>query len=237
MKIDETIKKWHEETLDWIENKIGPDVFNADEIDKLCLFVVKTSSQYCAAVLQLLNEGYEFPAKALMRCLGELNTKFTWSLVGCHDKDNTPKEISKRVQRWRMSACSKGIELLEDSKAVMRSEDKKVHEQTLNDLKQHKEELKKDNVKNMPDLKEIFKQLGDSYYEKIRPAFYSIFNNAVHLDPASMIAIYGSLPGGQDLPRSYCVAIAYNINSLIRLRYGLNTQQIKEELDQLMKMI
>ncbi len=237
MEIDETIKKWHEETQKEIEGKIGPDFFNANEVDKLCLCVVKTSYQYCTAVLQLLNEGYEFPAKALMRCLGELNTKLTWSLVGCNDKNNTSEAIEERIQRWRKSACSEGIKLFEGSKAVMRPEDKEVHERTLSELKQHYEELEKSNVKSFPNLTEIFKQLGDSYYKEIRPTFYSIFNNAVHLDLASMSAIYGSLPQGRDILQTYCVAFAYNINSLIRLKYELDTYQIKKEYDQLMKII
>lgn len=92
-------------------------------------------------------------------------------------------------------------------------------------------------MKNMPDLREIFRQLGDFFYEEIRPTFYSLFNDAVHLDPASMSAIYASLPQGQDTLQMYCIAFSYNINSLIRLRYGFNAQQIKEEYDQLMKMI
>jgi len=237
MKIDETINKWHEETQNWIESKIGPDFFSADEVDKLCLCVVKTSSQYCTAVLQLLSEGYEFPAKALMRCLGELNTKFTWSLVGCHNTDDTPEAIKERIQRWIMTAHSKGIKLLEESKAVMRPEDKKKHEEILSNLKKSYEDCKKSNIKEIPKLVDIFKELGDSYYEEIRPAFYSIFNNAVHLDPASMSAIYGSIPQGRDLIQSYCVAIACNINSLIRLRYELDTQRIKDEHDQLLEMI
>jgi len=235
MEIDKTINRWHEDTLKGIESKIGPDVLNADEIDKLCLCVIKTSSQYCAAAIQLLNSGFGYPAKAIMRCLGELNTKFTWCLIGGHnDTDNTHEAIIKRFQRWRKSACSEGIKLLEGSTSVMRPEDKEVHEKTLTDLKQHREGLK---MKNMPDLTEIFKQLGDSFYEEIRPAFYSIFNDAVHLDPASMSAIYGSLPQGRDVLRTYCVTFAYNMNSLIRSKYELNIQQIKEEYDQLMKMI
>jgi hypothetical protein len=235
MKIRETISRWHEETLKGIEGKIGPDVLNADEIDKLCLCVIKSSSQYCEASLQLLDNGFEYPAKALMRCLGELNIKFTWSLVGCkNDKSSTSEEVKKRFQRWRKAACSKGVQLLEDCEAGIRPEDKKVHEKILNVLKQHREELK---VKNMPDLREIFRQLGDFFYEEIRPTFYSLFNDAVHLDPASMSAIYASLPQGQDTLQTHCIAFSYNINSLIRLRYGLNAQQIKEEYDRLMKMI
>jgi len=119
----------------------------------------------------------------------------------------------------------------------MRPEDKEVHERTLSELKQHYEELEKSNVKSFPNLTEIFKQLGDSYYKEIRPTFYSIFNNAVHLDLASMSAIYGSLPQGRDILQTYCVAFAYNINSLIRLKYELDTYQIKKEYDQLMKII
>jgi len=235
MEIDEIINKWHVETLKWIESKIGPDVFKANEIDKPCLCVAKTSYEFCAAVLRLLNSGYEYPAKALMRCLGELNTKFTWSLVGCQDKDNTSDAIKERIHRWILTANSNGIKLLEESKAIMRPEDKEKHKKILNDLKQSYEEYKKSNIKHIPTLVDIFKQLGDSYYEEIRPAFYSIFNDAVHLDPASISAIYGSLPQGRDVLQTYCVAFAYNINSIIRLRYGLDTKQIKKEYDKIMR--
>ncbi|MBN2594021.1 MAG: hypothetical protein JXA81_10975 [Sedimentisphaerales bacterium] len=238
MEIHETISKWHEETQEGIEGKIGPDVCNADEIDKLCLCVIRTSYQYCTVALQLLNDGFEYPAKALMRCLGELNIKFTWSLVGCkNDKNNTSEKVKRRLQRWRKSGCSKGIQLLKEYETVMRPEDKQKHEETLHGLKQHYEELEKANVKNLPDLKNIFEQLGDFFYEKIRPNFYSAFNDAVHLDPASMSAIFASLPQGRDVLQMYCIGFAYNITSLIRLRYELDTQQIKEEYDQLMKMI
>jgi len=236
MEMDQTINKWYKYTLEEIERKIGPEVLNADEIDKLCLCVAKTSYQYCSVIIELLDKGYEFPARALMRCLGELSVKFTWSLVGCNNKkNNTPEAIKKRVQRWRKTACSEGIRLLEGSASVMCQEDKEVHGKILNDLKQQREELE---VKNMPDLAEIFKQLGKNYdvYNKIRVAFYSVFNNAVHIDPASMSKIYLSQQRGQDSTRSYCVAIAYHINFLIRSKYGINIQQIQDEFVQLMNL-
>jgi len=236
MEIHQTISKWHEETQKEIEGRIGSDVIDEAEINKLCLCVIRTSSQYCAAAIQLLNSGFEYPAKALMRCLGELNIKLTWCLVGCENgKSSTSEAVNKRFQRWRKAACSKGIQLLEDAEVVIRPEDKEDHERTLSDTKQHHKELKE--VKNMPDLKELFRQLGELFYEKIRPTFYSAFNDAVHLDPASMYAIYASLPQGRDVLKTYCIAFAYNINSLIRLRYELNGQQIKEEYDQLMKSV
>jgi len=235
MEIDKTINQWYEDTLKGIESKIGPDLSNADEIDKLCLCVAKTSYQYCSAILQLLNEGYEFPARALMRCIGELSAKFTWSLVCCNNKKNTPEATKKRVQRWRKTACSKGIELLEGSTSVKCPEDNDVHGKILNDLKQQREELK---VKNMPDLTEIFNQLEKNYdiYNKIRIAFYSVFNNAVHIDPASMSEIYLSQQQGQDSTRSYCIAIAYHINFLIRSKYELNIQRIQDEFVQVMNL-
>lgn len=234
MEIEKIINKWHEDTLEGIENKIGPDVLNADEIDKLCLCVAKTSYQYCSAIIQLLDKGYEFPSRALMRCLGELNVRFTWCLI-CNDTNNNSEAIKRRIQRWQKFACSEGIKLLEKSKSVMRQQDKEVHEQILKDLKQHCDGL---NVKNMPDFTEICKQLSEHYdiYDKIRPAFYSVFNNAVHLDPASLSSIYLSQQQGQDSTRSYCVAIAYHINFLIRSWYGLNTQQVQDEFVQLMKI-
>jgi len=236
MEIDETINKWHEETLNWIEKKIGPNKSNADESDKLCICAVATCNQYCAAILKLLHNDCEYPAKALMRCLGELNAKLAWSLTECQDnKDNTPEAVIERIRRWIMTANSKGIKLLEESKEVMRPEDKEKHEKILSDLKKSHEEYKKSNIKEMPTLVDIFKQLGDLYYNEIRPAFYSIFNDAVHLDPASMSAIYGSLPQGRDELETYCVAFAYNINSLIRLRYDLDTKQIKKEYDRIMR--
>jgi hypothetical protein len=235
MEIDETIKKWHEETQKIIEDKIGPDLSNAGKIDKLCLCVAKTSYQYCSAVIQLLDKGYELPVRALMRCIGELSAKITWSLVGCKDENNTSEAIEERIQRWEKSACSKGIELLEGTTSVNRPEDKNVNEKILNDLKQQCKGLE---VKNMPDLSEIFNQLGENYkiYSKIRIAFYSIFNNAVHLDPASMSEIYLSQQQGQDSTRLYCVAIAYHINSLIRTNYGIDIQQITDEFNQLTNM-
>lgn len=237
MEIDQTINKWYKDILEGIEKKISPEVPNSDEIDKLCLCVVKTSSQYCSAVIELLDKGYDFPARALMRCLGELSAKFTWSLVGCNNKkNNTPEAIKKRVQRWRKTACSEGIRLLEGSASVMRPEDKEIHEKILNDLKQQREGL---GVKNMPDLTEVFNQLEKHYdiYSKIRIAFYSVFNNAVHVDPACMSKIHLAQKRGEDSTRSYCVAIAYHINFLIRSKYDLDIQQITDEFKGLMKTI
>jgi len=236
MEIYETIKQWYEDTLKEIEAKIGPDVLNADEIDKLCLCVVKTSYQYCSAVFQLLDKGYEFPARALMRSLGELNAKFTWCLVGNNNTSNNPEAIKERVQRWRKSACDEGIKLLEKSESVMCPEDKEIHEKIMSDLKQHLKEL--DVEKGMPQVTQIFEQLSKSYdvYNKIRPAFYSVFNNAVHLDPASMSTIYVSQQQGQDSTQSYFAASAYNINFLTRSRYGLNTKQVQDEFIKIMDL-
>lgn len=233
MEIDKTINRWHEETLKWIENKIGPDILNANEIDKMCLCVAKTSSQYCAAVMQLLNKGYEFPAKALMRCLGELNAKFTWCLAGCHGQQNTIGAVEERFRSWDKMTCSKGIKLLDDFEDVIRTEEKNEHKKKLSMLEERKAKLS--DVKDMPNLTELFKQLGDWFNKQFRPTFYLQFNDAVHLDLVGMTAIYGSLPQGRDELETYCVAFAYNINSLIRLRYDLDTKQIKKEYDRIMQ--
>jgi len=228
------INKWHEDTINGIESKIGPDMPNADEIDKLCFCVAKTSYQYCSAIIQLLDRGYEFPARALMRCIGELSAKFTWSLVDCSNKkNNNSGAIKERLQRWRWSACSEGIKLLEKSTSVKRPEDEDVHERILNDLKKQREGLHVN--EGIPKTAQIFEQLGKEYevYKKIHIAFYSVFNNAVHIDPASMSKIYLSQEQGQDSTRSYCFAIAYHINSLIRSKYNLDIQQITDEFNEI----
>lgn len=237
MGIEEIVNKWHEDTQKWVESKIGTNILDADLIDKLCVCALKASAQYCGAIIQLLNSGHEYPTKALMRCLGELNMKFIWCIATRPEEENVSAAIEKRINRWKKTACSKGIQLLEDSISVMCPEDKEIHEKTLSDLNQHFNELDKLNVKQMPNFKQICEQLGDSFYEKIRPAFYSIFHDAVHLDPVSMAAIYGFLPQGRDVIRTYCVGFAYSINSLIRLKYELDTLQIKDEYDQLMKIV
>ena len=234
MKIGATIDRWYEDTLKGIEDKVGPDVSNGDEIDKLCLCTIKTSNQYCSAVLHLLNKGYEFPARALMRCLGELNVRFTWCLV-CNDTNNNSEAIKIRIHRWQKFAYLEGIKLLEKSKSVMRPQDKEVHEKILEEKKQHYDELQ---VKNMPDFTEICRQLSEhsDIYDKIRPAFYSVFNNAVHLDPASMAKIYFSQKQGQNSTQLYCFASAYNINFLVRSKYELSIQKIQDEFVQLMNL-
>jgi hypothetical protein len=167
-----------------------------------------------------------------------LSAKITWSFVGCKDENNTSDAIEERIQRWEKSACSEGKKLLEGSKEVMRQEDNKKHESILSGLKQRYENFEKSNIKNMPNLIHIFNQLGENYkiYSKIRIAFYSIFNNAVHLDPVSMSEIYLSQQHGKDSTRSYCAAIAYHINSLIRTNYGIDIQQITDEFNQLTNM-
>ena len=76
-----------------------------------------------------------------MRCLGELNVKFVWCIATRPEEENVSAAIEKRINRWRKTACSKGIKLLRDSMSVMRPEDKETHEKTLNDLSQHFEEL------------------------------------------------------------------------------------------------
>ena len=238
MKIDKIIDQWFKETDQQLESKIESYLSSDDKITKLCVCVYATYKQYCSAIIQLLNSNYEYPAKALLRCLGELNAKFTWILKGCQDNKGTSSEsIKKRIERWEKSACSKMIQLLEDSEVIIRPEDRKKHEETLSSLKQNQEEFKKTNLKNLPDLKNIFVQLGSSFYDEIRPAFYSSLNDAVHLDPMSMSAIYGSIQQGRETIESYCIAYAFNINYLIRSRYKIDNQHIKEEYYRLIKII
>ena len=105
------INKWHEDTQKLIKSKIDTDILEAGLIDKLCVCVLKASNQYCEAIIQLLYNGHEYPAKALMRCLGELNMKLIWCVATRPEEENISEAIEKRINRWRKAACSEGSPL------------------------------------------------------------------------------------------------------------------------------
>jgi len=225
--LEKVIATWHEETRKLLTAKIGSDLQNWNEIDKLCVFVASTSADYCAAIMQLLQEGHEWPAKALMRCLGELDAKFTWCLCGGTKRDRSPAAITERFQRWIKTAYAKGIKLYDEFDSLVPAEGKEQHEKERDKLKEWEKSL---TVLNMPALKQVCEQLGNHYSKHISPMFYCRFNSAVHIDPSVLAATYTKHVEGCDVLTRNCLHYAFSINCLIRMQY-----ECQEDFDRIVR--
>lgn len=211
------IATWYKETRELLDKKIGSNQQNRSLIDKLCVCVTSASADYCAAIMRLLYEGHEWPAKALMRCLGELDAKFTWCLDGCKDQDHSPETITKRIQSWEKTAYAEGIKLFDDFDSIVPAEDKEHHQTERNKLEELKKKL---TVREMPNLKQVIEQLGNHYSQHVHAMFYCRFNSAVHLDPSVLVATYTNRGEGRDELMRHCLGYALSINGIIRSQYG-----------------
>jgi len=235
MEIEETINKWFEETNCLMQNRIN----NANSIDGLCECVLQGSKNYCNAILLLLDKGHEMPAKALLRVLYELFAKVAWCLRVPDDvTDDENILVKEKIRRWEKHTLLNNIKILEKFE---RAGHNKNIGRLMSTLKSEDLYLKA-NIKCMPDLFEITKQLPEPFTKKAYPFLYLQFNNSVHLDTTSLVKSFSqkSNKTAQDTLAElyeYCTNHAFYINSIIRLQYDDNTVQITKEYKEIVNTI
>jgi len=232
MEIDETINKWFRETDTMIRNKIK----DFGSIDGLCMAVLHSAKDYCCAVLFLLRNGHEMPAKALLRCLCELFVKLNWCLAVSDDIDDKNADIvvERKIRRWEKDTLCRNVEALEKFRDATDKADRQVIEKAISKLRD-KPLFSDPTVKRLPNFTtNMIGQLPGIFKNGVYPILYLQFNNAVHLDVTSLVDAYiakNVKEYGNDSKVffEYCAAHALYINSTIRMNYGIDVSAIKQE--------
>ncbi len=232
MQIETILNNWFEETRSLIRDKIVD--FNS--IDGLCESCLLSAREYCCAVLHLLRDEYEMPAKALLRCLCELSMKLFWCLRvpdGTDDK-GADAIVKRRIRCWEKDTLCGNVEILEAFRDAANGAVRAEIEKALKNLRG--EPLFSDmSVKQLPPFKNLVAQLPDICKDEVYPLLYLQFNNAVHLDVTSLVENYMPKVAGQSGHDSsknlehYCVINAFHINGVIRRNYGIDIGDIKQE--------
>lgn len=237
MEINETINKWFDETNKLIQNEI--EDFNS--IDGLCQAALKSSNDFCCAIILLLRSGHIMPAKALLRCLCELLIKLCWCLSVPDNiseaEDNHIAEI--KIKRWEKDTLYNNIKILEKFSEVVGEKTSKKFKKEIAKLK--KEPLFSDRkIKKLPTLKDIAGQLPEIFKNEVYPRFYIKFNNAIHLDVTSLVDTYET--NNKQISKSVlndliedCITLALQTNAVIRMNYKIEISSIKHEFHNIIK--
>ena len=234
MEIGEAIDRWFEETFRQIDSKVDLATDSSNQIDRLCISALKTCHDYSRATLSLLGKGHIYPAKALMRCQCELIVKLTWILRVADDESEQAGDdaIRERIDRWRKSTYSQIIKLGEEYINAGSPSLNPKFERLIDQCRKLRDEIVPD---RMPNLVQLFEALPEPYRSKMYPTLYFEFNDAVHVDLKSMDTIYQKRQEESGELERYCVAYAFNINSLVRLNYDLSIDKVKEEYRKIMR--
>lgn len=240
MKVDNTIKKWFEETFNQFKNRR-----ETSRLDILLCGVLKCAQNYAIAVITLIDKGHKLPAKALLRILCELTVKLIWCF-------QVPENISKKTEdviydnfrKWDKGAHLQYIKLLE--KLVVDHEERESAIKSR--LQKEHEDMGNIKLKGMPNVYQIFEVLAKNFDEEFKnegyAKLYLRFNSAVHLD-TTIFGELAKLDGRkvicskdcQDDPKEllvFCIEYAYNINLVIRDYHSSGVPQMKKEREEIM---
>lgn len=237
MEIDKTINKWFEETDAQMHQKIK----DFTPIDGLCSCVLRTAKNYCNAIFLLLRKEHELPAKALLRVLCELMVKLSWCLT-VPDKQNENEEeiVKEKIRRWEKYTLCNNVRILEKFNQIASGDDKRKIQDSIDKLK-NQPLFSNETIKEIPKFVDLIKQLPDLFKSEVYTLLYLQFNNAIHLDVTSLVDSYlnQNKIRQQHVSRSanlrkYCIAHAFHINSLIRLNYKCESEEIKTEYHKIM---
>lgn len=222
IRVDETVNKWFEETFERIERQLK----RGEDIDKILVSSLQTGESYCKATLLLLQNNYLSPSKALLRILSELTAKLLWCLFIPDNGTNRINEtIQERIDRWKKNTVLKSAKELEEFSDCF-SADRDNLKKEAGKLRMIANEI---NHNEMPNVKQIFKDLPEPWYKEIYARTYWQFNSAIHPD-LKMLGELIEQHGKSIVCRSegfndshelfkYSIVCAYHLNFLVRNHY------------------
>ena len=173
MEIDETINKWFEQTQEKLKNTMSSN----EDIDNLCCATTAVVKTYLDAVLLQLDNGLSLPSMADLRIISDLINKFLWCM-------NRPKkeQIKGRLKRWEKSAAKQEKKLLENLIPFFGEPLLSASKNAISQLKNILDKLDKDQIKEMPQMVQLFQQNKNLFQDDIYAQAYQQFNSAVHID-------------------------------------------------------
>jgi len=244
MEIYKVINKWFEETL----NKFIKDVSPEYPVNRFLLSSLLALKKYSLASLTLIKNDHKMPTKALLRIMIEFLTKLTWCL-GIHEKQikNRVKTVEMRRKRWWKATVLHRINEIKNWTNVSDRLLRRQVESELHQLMEMKTQYEED-IEPMP-LKffKLLNELPDEYRNDVYPRFYLKYNDAIHLDDATLgllvrkegenVTYYEDSQDSSDELLKQVVYCALMINNWVRTYYGWDTKQMRQEHESLLKKL
>lgn len=236
MNINDTINRWFEKTFELIEQQLK----SCEDVDLLLVSSLRTGETYCKTTLLLLHNNYLSPAKAVLRILGELIAKLIWCLlIPDNGTDCINEIIQKRIDRWKKSTALELAKGLEEFSDVFSANRDKITKEA-NKLRTVAKAI---NQKEMPNVKQIFKNLPEPWYKEIYPRTYWQFNSAIHPDlkmlgelieqnGKSIVCRNGGFNNSRELLKLSTVC-AYHLNFLVRHNYDWPVDEMERQYNAL----
>ena len=243
MDIYKTINRWSEETL----NKLIQDISPEEPVNRFLLSSLLAIRKYSLASLVLIEKGHKMPTKALLRTMIEFLTKLTWCL-GIHEKQDKNKDeaVEMKRKRWWKATVLRRINELKNWTNVSNIQ---LRQQVQNELQQLMEMKTQDEeIEPMPSkFFKLLSELPRDYRSDIYPRFYLKYNDAIHLDDATLgllvrkegdnVTYYEDSQDSSDELSKQVVYCAFMINDWIRTYYDWDTEQMRQEHESLLKQL
>jgi len=229
-RIEETTNKWFEETVTKINDKVISDT----PVDDLLSGIIPVAYKYCNAVFLLAEANHKLPAMALLRILGELALRTIW----CMYSDNPKKESREvRIMRWLKTTYDEEMKLLKKFLPSATPKDKEKIHQTIDFLQG---EIKNNPHDFVGPFYNSLDELPPVYKQDLYPILIGAFHRAVHPN----LKLFADLIRQEDNKRTYLpdleevntqslkiysMTAAFDILSIVRLRYDWDYEGMKSE--------
>jgi hypothetical protein len=226
------ISKWSADTISTFEKAIKTDRSS----DRLCITTLSVCSTYCNAIVALLQRGLRMPTKALLRALFEVSAKVLWCLAE-RPTDSLHSEVEERIGRWAKASLQQDIELRRSYLNIVPKEERTMLEQSIKDSE---EMVKQWECDPMPKkFGKLLEELGNAWAREFYPQLYRRFNDAVHLDFASLcnkakdngttISVTNDSSEAIEELAQYCVVNMHVILLAVRQHYGWDSEDMNKE--------
>jgi len=232
-----TIMKWYEQTHTTMTvARIAPSLLNSELLGILLAAKKETEG----ALTTLANRNI-LSTHALLRILVETHIFLIWALSAPAKREKTKSdEVYKRFRRWDCTRLTKHKRLLENLPRTPEIES------NIEKAKKYIEKLQKDGVKNLPNIKQLYEDLG-SKWKQVYARLYMKYCPAVHLnrnvtqqlswiqyeneEPKEVLYKHDIEADGDELINIVCLACC--INKAIRDFYDWHSDAMQNEYEQL----
>jgi len=243
-RVADTMIKWYDQTH--ITFTVAIKLRRHLDIE-LCGILLAAKKQTLGALTTLANK-HILSTHALLRVLVETHIVLAWSLRNlANDKKPTSDDVYKRLKRWDCTRLKKDEKLLEDLPRTPKVES------AIGKVKSDIEKLQKRGIKELPNYKQLFGNLGGEKPDKVKEweevyaRVYRKYSRAVHLNrnvtqklvwiqneskkPEAILYKNDIEPDGDEL--LIMASISCDINKAIRGFYDWHFDAIQNEYEQI----
>jgi len=251
MEVLGTVDKWFDDTFSHVQSTSQP----MRQLDALLIGTLHCARKYCNGILVLLlpMHRHKLPAAALVRIFCEVCLKLLWCLQAPDKMDSPDKDSCwQRLRRWDYQRARERKKLLEKLCAASCAGQRvgtdlaKMHREAEQDVQQYE----KENLRCIPDIAGICTALEEQQkgWFGVYPEWFQNYSRAVHLDmglvrqmvqpSGSQILCFADTPEYDSLTLlNCCLAMACDINHMIRRHYGWDPDDMQREYESLAQSI